>query len=173
MSEAGPPVEQEEKTPDGERPRRGYTRRPPLDEIDTWELWQAWKRGDRERARPWVGLLLGFCVLLAAMYAFFYYSTAITGDTIAQVGLLVVLVGFLFAIWRRISERRDFALYVVLAILGVSSAAFGLWYLGFVLSGYSAWFATLGTPVLGLVGLLIGLKSLNTIGERAERGGQT
>jgi hypothetical protein len=126
-------------------------------------LWQAWRRGERDKARPWFGLLLGFCVVLAAMFAFFFYSTSITADTIAQVGLLIVLVAFLFALWRRISLRRDFAFYVVLAILGVSSAVFALWYLIFVLTGYSAWFATLGTPVLGMIGLLIGLRSLNAI----------
>jgi hypothetical protein len=131
-------------------------------------LWQAWRRGEREKTRPWLGLLLGFCVVLAAMYAFFFYSTVITSDTIAQVGLVIVLVGFLFALWRRISERRGFAFGVVMTILGFSLAVFGLWYLLFVLTGYSAWFATLGTPVLGLLGLLIGLRSLNVISRQQD-----
>ena len=163
MSQVEPPTEHPTT-----RRGHGHARRPPLAEIDTWELWQACRRGDRDKARPWFGLLLGFCVVLAAMYAFFFYSTSITSDTIAQVGLLIVLAGFLIALWRRISERRGFAFGVVLAILGVSLAVFGLWYLAFVLTGYSAWFATLGTPVLGLVGLLIGLRSLNAIARQQD-----
>src|SRR5438477_12882000 len=90
-------------------PRRGHGRRPPLAEIDSWELWQAWKRGERGVVLPWVGLLVGFCVVLAAMYSFFFFSTSVSDDTIAQVVLTIVLVAFLFALWRRISARRDFA----------------------------------------------------------------
>jgi hypothetical protein len=164
------PTEEAPQTPpqEAEPAKRGYVRRPPLAEIDTWELWQEWRTGDRAKARPWFVLMLGFCVVLAAMIAFFFYSTAITNDTVAQVGLLIVLVGFLFAIWRRISPRRGFALYVTAAIAGVAGLVFGLWYLVFALTGYSAWFATLGTPVLGLIGLGIGLGALNGIGRNVE-----
>ena len=160
MSEAEQPTEENSQSQAG---RGGHARRPPLAEIDTWELWQAWRRGEWDKARPWIGLLLGFCVVLAAMYAFFYYTTSINRDTVAQIVLLIVLVGFLFAVWRRINERRVFAFYVTLGILLISGTAFAIWYVLFVVSGYSSWFATLGTPAMGMVGMLIGLRSLNAI----------
>ena len=87
-----------------ERPR-GHGRRPPLAEIDSWELWQAWKRGERGVVVPWIGLLVGFCVVLAAMYAFFFFSTTASDDTVAQVVLTIVFIAFLLTLWRRISAR--------------------------------------------------------------------
>jgi hypothetical protein len=146
-----------------ERPRR-HGRRPPLAEIDSWELWQAWKRGEREVVVPWIGLLVGFCVVLAAMYAFFFFSTSASNDTVAQVALTIVFVAFLFALWRRISARRDFAFIVVALILAVSGATFVLWLLAYRMSGWNPCVAFAGTTLLGLAGMLIGLSSLNAIG---------
>lgn len=143
--------------------KRGHVRRPPLAEIDTWELWQAWRRGERKRVLPWIGLLVGFCFVLAGMYSFFFFSTSLTGDTIAQVGLTLVFVAFIFAIWRRISPRRDFAFFVVGAILAVSGGVFLLWLLAYRLTGWSPWVGVIGTPLLGIAGLFTGLSSLNAI----------
>src|SRR5438105_392880 len=78
--------------PEEQSPSHEPARRPPLAEIDTWELWQAWRRGEREVVWPWVGLLLSFCVVLAGMYSFFYFSTSQSDDTVAQIGLTVVLL---------------------------------------------------------------------------------
>ena len=145
-----------------ERPR-GHGRRPPLAEIDSWELWQAWKRGEREVVVPWIGLLVGFCVVLAAMYAFFFFSTTASDDTVAQVALTIVFVAFVLALWRRISARRDFALVVVALILAVSGVTFVLWLLAYRLSGWNPCVAFAGTLALGLAGMLIGLTSLNAM----------
>src|SRR5688500_19229564 len=114
-----------------------HTRRPPLAEIDSWELWQAWKRGERKMVWPWFGLLAGFCVVLAAMYSFFYFSTSLNDDHIAQVGLVLILLGFLYYLWRRISPRRDFSLAVVGMIAAVSGGGFLLWFLAYALSGWN------------------------------------
>ena len=116
-----------ERPADAPRKGHAHTRRPPLAEIDSWELWQAWKRGERGPVLPWIGLLVAFCVVLAGMYSFFFLSTLASDDTIAQVALTLVFIAFLFALWRRISARRDFALFVVAGILAVSGAAFVLW----------------------------------------------
>ena len=162
MAEINPPIEESPPAP----AERRHVRRPPLAEIDSWELWQAWKRGDKALVRPWIGLLVGFCVVLAAMYAFFYFSTSFSNDTIAQVGLLLVLLGFLYAIWRRISPRRGFALAVVALMAAVSGAAFLLWLLAYGLSNWNPWVAIIGNVVVGITGLLIGLPSLNAIARR-------
>ena len=145
-----------------------HTRRPPLAEIDSWELWQAWKRGERKMARPWIGLLSGFCLVLAAMYSFFFFSTTLNNDTIAQVGLTLILAGFLYYLWRRISPRRDFSLAVVGSVTAVSGAAFLLWLLAYGFSGWNPMVAVLGTLVLGLLGLGVSLPSLNEIARRQE-----
>jgi len=160
MADAELPGEEEQQVAP---PRHGHARRPPLAEIDTWELWQAWRRGERKRVIPWIGLLVGFCFVLAGMYSFFFFSTSLTGDTIAQVGLTLVFIAFIFAIWRRISPRRDFAFYVVGAILAVSGGAFLLWLLIYRLTNWSIWVGIIGTPLLGIVGLLIGLPALNAL----------
>jgi FtsH-binding integral membrane protein len=97
------------------------------------------------------------------MYSFFYFSTSLTGDTIAQFGLTLVFLIFMFALWRRISPRRDFALYVVGAMVAVSGGAFLLWLLAYALSGWNPLVAIIGTPVLGLAGILVGLPSLNAL----------
>jgi hypothetical protein len=144
-----------------------HGRRPPLAEIDSWELWQAWRRGERARVLPWMGLLAGFCIVLAAMYAFFFVSSVLSGDTVFPIVLLAVYLGFLYWVWRRISPRRDFALGVVLVMVAVSAAAFGLWFLAYALSGYSIWVGIFGTAALGIVGLVVALPALNTIARRS------
>ena len=149
--------------------RRGHYRRPPLAEIDSWELWQAWKRGERGRVLPWIGLLAAFCMLLAGMYSFFFFSTSLTGDTIAQFGLTIVLIAFLFALWRKISPRRDFALAVVALIVAVSGGAFLLWLLICRLSSWNPLVAIGGTLLLGIAGIAIGLPSLNALARQGEQ----
>lgn len=142
-------------------------RRPPLAEIDSWELWQAWRRGERARVLPWMGLLAGFCIVLAGMYAFFFISSVLSRDTVFPIVLLVVYLGFLYWVWRRISPRRDFALGVVLVMVAVSAAAFGLWFLAYALSGYSIWVGIFGTAALGIAGLVVALPALNTMARRS------
>lgn len=159
MTDTTTPTEEEPAPPRGS----GHRRRPPLAEIDSWELWQAWKRGDRHTALPWIGLLVSFCVVLAGMYSFFFFSTRAGGDTLEQIALTLILVGFMTALWRRISPRRDFALLVVALMLAVSGSAFLLWLVAYRLSNWNAWVAIGGTLALGLVGLLMGLPSLNAI----------
>lgn len=168
MSDTTPPNRTTGPETPAQPGRGGHTRRPPLAEIDTWELWQEWKRGHRSVAMPWVGLLVSFCMVLAGMYSFFFFSTSSTGDTIAQVVLTIILVVFTFTLWRKISARRDFALIVVTLILVVSGLAFLLW-LGFYrFSEWNPLVAIGGTLVLGLLGIAIGLPSLNAIGRRQE-----
>ncbi len=153
-----------------QEPRRGHghARRPPLAEVDSWELWQAWRRGERRFALPWIGLLVAFCVVLAGMYSFFFYSTSLDNDTVAQVGLTLLFVAFLFRIWRRISPRRGFALIVITLMLLISGLAFLTWLLAYALSGWNPWAAIGGTVSLGLIGLFIGLPSLNTISRQQD-----
>lgn len=167
---------QREDPPPADEPaanaRGRHQRRPPLAEIDTWELWQAWKRGERGTVMPWIGLMLGFCFVLAAMYSFFFFSTSLTGDTFAMAILGVVLLAFLFFIWRRISTRSGFAFAVMLLIALVSALAFALWLAVCALSGWNALVGVAGTVLLGIGGLLIGLRSLNAIAARQETPGQ-
>lgn len=151
-----------------EPPRRSHARRPPLAEIDSWELWQEWKQGERLKALPWIGLLAGFCVLLAGMYSFFFFSTSISDDTIAQIGLTIVFIAFLFSLWRRISPRRDFALVVVALILAASGLLFVLWLLAYRLSGWNSTVAVIGTLALGLIGLVVGISSINAISRQQQ-----
>jgi hypothetical protein len=107
--------------------------------------------------------------VLAGMYAFFFFTTSLTGDTIAQVALTIVLIAFLFAIWRRISPRRDFALAVVALIVAVSGGVFLLWLLLYGLSGWYPSVAIGGTLLLGVSGIAIGLRSLNAIARQGEQ----
>src|SRR5262245_39334505 len=109
------------------QPRRGHTRRPPLAEIDTWELWQAWRRGERKAVWPWVGLLAAFCMVLAAMYSFFFFSSQAGSDSALLAIMTVMFIAFFAVLWRRISPRRGFALAVVALLVAVSGAAFLLW----------------------------------------------
>jgi hypothetical protein len=117
---------------------------------------------------PWIGLLAGFCSVLAAMYAFFFFTTSVSDDTIAQVVISMVFIAGVFALWRRISARRGFALMVVALILAASGAAFVLWLALYRLSAWNPCVAFTGVMALGLGGLLIGLPSLNAIGRRQE-----
>ena len=117
---------------------------------------------------PWFGLLAGFCVVLAAMYSFFYFSTSLNDDHIAQVGLVLILLGFLYYLWRRISPRRDFSLAVVGMIAAVSGGGFLLWFLAYALSGWNSMVGVIGTLLLGLAGLGVSLPSLNAIARRQE-----
>src|SRR5439155_10745418 len=147
MAQTPYPNEEQPTADDPSERPRGHGRRPPLAEIDSWELWQAWKRGERALVTPWIGLLVGFCVVLAAMYSFFFFSTSITNDSIAQAVLTIVFLAFFVSIWRRISARRDFAFMVVALILAVSGAVFVLWLLAYRLSGWNLWAAIGGTLV--------------------------
>ena len=149
------------------RPSR-HTRRPPLAEIDSWELWQEWKRGEHTAVMPWMRLLAGFCVVLAAMYSFFFVSSTLSDDTIAPIALLFVYVGFLYWIWARISPRKGFALAIVGVMVAVSLIAFALWFVAYWLSGWSVWVGIVGTLVLGLLGLVIALPGLNTMAQESE-----
>jgi hypothetical protein len=146
-----------------QRPRREHTRRPPLAEIDSWELWQAWRRGEKKLVRPWLGLLAGFCLVLAAMYSFFYFSSVLSGDDVFTIVLGVVYVGFLYWVWQRISPHRMFSLAIVGVMVAVSILGFALWFVFYMLSDWSPFVAIFGTAALGLIGLLIGLSALNTI----------
>ena len=103
------------------------------------------------------------------MYSFFFFSTREGGDTIEQVGLTLVFIAFMMALWRRISPRRDFALLVVALMLAVSGVAFLVWLLAYRLSDWNVWVAIGGTLALGLIGLLTGLPSLNAIARQQRR----
>jgi lipopolysaccharide export LptBFGC system permease protein LptF len=151
------------QTPPDNKPPSRHTRRPPLAEIDSWELWQEWKRGERQAVMPWLRLLAGFCVVLAAMYSFFYVSSVLSEDTIGPVILLVVYVGFLYWIWARISPRKGFAFGIVGVMVAVSLVAFALWFVAYWLSGWSVWVGIVGTLTLGVLGLLIALPGLNAM----------
>ena len=144
-------------------PSRARTRKPPLAEIDSWELWQAWQRGERARVLPWVALLAGFSIVLAAMYSFFFVSSVLSQDTIAPFALLVVYVVFLYWVWRRISPRKMFALALVGGMVAVSVAAFAVWFALYWLSGWSVWAGIFGTAALGIAGLLAALPGLNAM----------
>ena len=142
---------------------RQPARRPPLAEIDSWELWQAWKRGDRKRVMPWLGLLLGFCLVLSALYSFFYFSSVLSQDNIFPVILGLAYIWFLYWLWQRISPRRGFALGVVGAMVAASVVGFAVWFLFYMVTDWNPAAAIFGTVALGLMGALIGLPSLNTI----------
>ena len=152
----------------GAPPTRGYTRRPPLAEINSWELWQAWKRGERRLVLPWIGLLVSFCTVLAAMYSFFFFSSSASGDTSGQIVVTIGIFILLLVLWRRISPRRGFALAVVAALAAVSAVAFLLWLLTYSLSDWNPWAAIGGTMLLGLTGIFIGFPSLDAIARRQD-----
>src|SRR3954468_8742405 len=127
-----------------------HPRRPPLAEIDSWELWQAWKPGGLGLALPWLGLLASFCVVLAAMSSFFFLSISFRDDTVALVALTFVGIVFAFSLWRRISTRRGFAMAVVALIIVASGLAFSLWLIFYAYTGWNPFAAILGTVLLGL-----------------------
>lgn len=143
--------------------QRGHQRRPPLAEVDSWELWQAWRRGERGKVLPWIMLLVSFCLVLAAMYTFFFFSTSLSNDPIAGVVMTLVFAGLLLYLGRRISDRPRFSAMVVGFMTAVSGGAFLLWFLVSALSGWNAWAAIGGTMALGLAGAFIAVPSLNRI----------
>jgi lipopolysaccharide export LptBFGC system permease protein LptF len=164
------PTEQNPELDTGNRkpPRKAHTRRPPLAEIDSWELWQAWQRGERDRVTPWLRLLAGFSILLAAMYSFFFVSSVLSDDTIAPIVLVFVYLCFMYWIWQRISPRRKFALAVVCGMIAVSLAAFAIWFLIYWLSGWVIWVGIFGTIAVGMVGLLVTLPGLNMMAKESQ-----
>src|SRR5207249_6573838 len=121
---------------------------PPLAEVDSWELWQSWRRGERRLVLPWIGLLASFCMVLAAMYSFFFFSISASNDTVSQVIITIVFLLLFLVLWRRISPRRGFALAVVLLLMAVSGVAFLLWLAAYSLSGWNPWAAIGGTLLL-------------------------
>src|SRR5947209_5461473 len=133
------PIPLEEDPPPVRSVRGGHGRRPPLAEVDSWELWQRWTRGERGFVLPWVGLLVSFCIVLAAMYSFFFFSTRESQDPGGLAVVTVAVLALLVVLWRRISPRRGFALAVVALIAGVSGVAFGIWLLLYSVSGWNTW----------------------------------
>ncbi|MDQ6694798.1 MAG: hypothetical protein M3014_10345 [Chloroflexota bacterium] len=158
--------EQNPTASDQGSPRRGHVRKPPLGEIDSWELWQALRRREYGLVLPWIILLVSFCFVLAGMYSFFFFSSILSDDTPAQFVMTLVFVAFLLVISRRISPRRGFGLAVVALIAAVSGLSFLAWLLTYILSGRSVWVGMLGTLALGLLGSITGLPALNAIGRR-------
>jgi hypothetical protein len=126
-------------------------------------LWQAWKRGERSTTLPWFGLLAAFCMVLAAMYAFFVFSAIAGGDPFLIVIMTFVFLAFFVVIWRRVSPRRGFALAVVALMVALSLVVFLLWLLAYSLTGWNPWAAIGGTILLGIAGIAIGLPSLDAI----------
>jgi hypothetical protein len=108
-------------------------------------------------------LLAGFCLVLAAMYSFFYFSSVLTDDSLFSIVLGLIYVGFLYWVWQRISTRRMFALAVVGLMVLVSMLGFALWFLLYMASDWNPLVAIFGTAALGLIGLWIGLTALNNI----------
>lgn len=151
------------------RQKRGRQRRPPLAEVDTLELWQAWQRGERGRVRPWIGLLVSFCLVLAGMYSFFFFSTTLSSDPLGGAIMSFVFVVLLVYLGRRISPRPDLAALVIGFMLAVSLGAFGAWLLVCALSGWNAWVAIMGTLALGLLGAFMAVPSLNSIERQYKR----
>lgn len=116
---------------------------------------------------PWIGLLTGFCLVLAAMYSFFYYSSVLSQDSVFPIVLALIYIGFLYWVWQRISPRRDFALAIVAVMVVVSVLAFSVWFLVYMLSGWNPLVSILGTVALGLVGMLVSLPALNSMAKQS------
>jgi hypothetical protein len=112
---------------------------------------------------PWIGLLAGFCLVLAALYSFFYFSSVLSQDNLFPIVLGLAYTGFLYWLWQRISPRRGFALGVVGAMVAVSIVGFAFWFIFYMLTDWNPAAAIFGTIALGVMGILIGLPSLNTI----------
>jgi hypothetical protein len=151
---------------------RGRQRRPPLAEVDTAELLQAWRSGDRGRVRPWLGLLASFCVVLAAMYSFFFFSVTLTDDVLAGVVMSFVFLVLLVWLGRRVAGDTGLALAVIGFMVAVSGGAFLLWLLWCALTGFDAFMGILGTVVLGLLGAFVAVPALNKIEKQRAAGGE-
>ncbi len=145
------------------RPKRGHQRRPPLAEVVTFDLWLAWQLGDRRTFRPWIGLLASFCLVLAGMYSFFFFSTTLSNDPLGGAIMSFVFIVLIFYLGRRISPEPRLVALVVGFMSAVSLTAFGLWLLVCALSGWNAWVAIMGTLTLGLLGAFLAVPSLNAI----------
>ncbi len=117
---------------------------------------------------PWFVLLVGFCLVLAAMYSFFFFSTVLSQDDIFPVVLGIGYLVFLYWLWQRISPRRAFALGVVGATVVVSALGFLLWFLFYMATGWNPLAAIFGTAALGIIGLVVGLRALNAIERQKE-----
>ena len=127
------------------------------------ELWQAWQRGERATVRPWIGLLVSFCLVLAGMYSFFFFSSVLSNDALGGAIMTVAFVVLLLYLGRRISANRNLSLIIVGFMAGVSFVAFMLWVLVCYLGNWNAWLAIAGTLVLGLLGAFVAVPSLNAI----------
>ena len=158
------PTEKSDLAPTPQAPKkRGHQRRPPLAEVDTMELWQAWQRGDRKTVRPWLGLLASFCLVLAGMYSFFFFSTTLSNDPLAGAIMSFVFIVLIFYLGQRISPEPRLVAVVLAYMSVISGGAFGLWLLACALSGWNAWVAIGGTLALGLLGAFMAVPSLNAI----------
>ena len=127
------------------------------------ELWQAWQHGDRRTVRPWIGLLVSFCLVLAGMYSFFFFSTTLSNDPLAGAIMSFVFIVLVFYLGRRISPVPRLNVLVIGFMSVVSLSAFGAWLLVCALSGWNAWTAIVGTLALGLLGAFVAVPSLNAI----------
>lgn len=127
------------------------------------ELWQAWQRGDRKTVRPWLGLLASFCLVLAGMYSFFFFSTTLSNDPLAGAIMSFVFIVLIFYLGQRISPEPRLVAVVLAYMSVISGGAFGLWLLACALSGWNAWVAIGGTLALGLLGAFMAVPSLNAI----------
>ncbi len=136
------------------------------------ELWQAWQRGDRRTVRPWIGLLASFCLVLAGMYSFFFFSTTLSDDPLGGAIMSFVFIVLLVYLGRRISPQPRLAALMVGFMAAVSLAAFALWLLVCALSGWNAWVAIMGTLTLGLLGAFVAVPSLNAIERQYARRGE-
>lgn len=127
------------------------------------ELWQTWQHGDRQTVRPWLGLLASFCLVLAGMYSFFFFSTTLSSDPLGGAIMSFVFIVLLVYLGRRISPEPKLAWLVITFMSVVSLVGFGTWLLVCALSGWNAWVAIIGTLTLGLLGAFLAVPSLNAI----------
>src|SRR5687768_10417830 len=139
----------------------GHTPRPPLAEIDTWELWMALRAGRVGFVMPWLLLLAGFCSVLSGMAAFFWLTAR--DDNVAMIGLGLVLLWFCFFLWRRLSTRPGFSLALLLAMLTVSGVLFAGWLIAFTAASQSVWVGILGVLVLCTIGIVLGLVGIRGV----------
>jgi len=141
--------------------RPAPSRRPPLAEIDTWSLWLALHRGEWRQALPWLLLLSGFCAVLAGLAAFFWLTAR--NDPVTMIALLVGLIWFGVYLQRRLSTRPGFALATVAALLTVALVLFGLWLLGYALSGENVWVGMLGVIAVSALGIVLGAAGIRRL----------
>jgi hypothetical protein len=143
---------------------RNHTPRPPLAEIDTWELWLALRAGRISFVMPWLLLLAGFCAVLAGLACFFWLTAR--DDPVAMVGLGLVLLWFCVFLWRKLSTRPGFSLALLLAMLTVSGILFAIWLAAYALSGYNIWVGILGVVLVCTVGIVLGRLGIKGVAPR-------